>query len=69
MGYRVLGKRQDVYRGYEPRQGLEGPYPTTSGRIVYYDPKQGQYWDPTTDFYLDQEETDQLYCQLMQKFN
>jgi hypothetical protein len=30
------------------------------GRILYYDPKEGKYYDPTTDFYVEQEEMDLL---------
>jgi hypothetical protein len=28
--------------------------------VLYYDPKEGSYWDPTTDFYVEQSEMDQL---------
>jgi hypothetical protein len=27
---------------------------------VYYDPKEGAYWDPCTDFYLSYEESSSL---------
>ena len=54
MGYRILGQREQKW---EPRKGLEGPF-DFSGRILYYDVKQGQYYDPTTDFYVDREEMD-----------
>lgn len=60
MGYRVLGRTEDVMQGYGPRKGLEGPFVFVGGRVLYYDPKAGQYWDPKTDFYLDQEEWDLL---------
>jgi len=40
---------------YGPRAGLEGPF-NFSGRVLYYDPKEGQYWDPRTDFYVPYEE-------------
>ena len=60
MGYKVLGKTEDLYQGYEPRNGLEGPF-VFGGRVVYYDPKEGRYWDPRTDFYLSNEEALQLY--------
>jgi hypothetical protein len=60
MGYKVLGKTEDLYQGYEPRKGLEGPF-SFNGRVVYYDPKEGRYWDPRTDFYLSNEEALQLY--------
>ena len=64
MGYRVLGKTEDLLQGYGPRRGLEGPFIYGSGRILYYDPSAGQYWDPKTDFYVDQEEMDLLNLEL-----
>jgi hypothetical protein len=27
---------------------------------VYYDPVEGKYWDPRTDFFLEQEEADAM---------
>ena len=54
MGYRVLPQREGKFG---PRKGLEGPF-DFSGRTLYYDVKQGQYYDPTTDFYVDREEMD-----------
>lgn len=60
MGYRVLGCSEDVLKGYGPRKGLEGPFVFVNGRILYYDPKEGQYYDPTTDFYVEQSEMDIL---------
>ena len=60
MGYRVLGNYEDVMKGYEPRPGLEGPY-NFNGRVVYYDPREGQYWDPRTDFYLSHSEALEMY--------
>lgn len=59
MAYRVIGLTSELYRGYTARPGLEGPF-WFSGRILYYDPKQGQYWDPRTDFYVSSDEMDIL---------
>ena len=53
MGYAVLPKFD---HGYGPRKGLEGPFTYANGRVLYYDPKEGQYWDPKTDFYVDNDE-------------
>lgn len=53
MGYSVLGQREGKW---EPRKGLEGPFYYPSGAVLYYDPKAGQYWDPTTDFYVSNED-------------
>lgn len=64
MGFRVLGRTEDVLRGYGPRKGLEGPFVFSGGRILYYDPKAGQYWDPCTDFYVEQEEMNILHDDL-----
>ena len=37
---------------YQERDGLEGPFSTLSGKVVYYDPKEGSYYDPDTDMYM-----------------
>ena len=60
MGYRVLGNTEDLSRGYKPRTGLEGPFVYANGRILYYDPKCGEYYDPTTDFYVERSEMNLL---------
>lgn len=67
MGYRVLGKTEDVFQGYGPRKGLEGPFVYPSGAILYYDPKEGQYWDPKSDFYVSNEDMDILNRQVFDK--
>jgi hypothetical protein len=41
---------------YGKRPGLEGPFTYRCGRVLYYDPLEGKYWDPTTDWYLTNEE-------------
>ena len=37
---------------YTDRPGLEGPFKMKSGKVVYYDPKEGQYYDPGSDVYI-----------------
>jgi len=37
---------------YQKRTGLEGPFMTKSGQVVYYDNKKGQYLNPDKDIYL-----------------
>jgi hypothetical protein len=67
MGYKVIaGKDEmDMMRTkYSARKGLEGPF-NFSGRVLYYDVKEGQYYDPTTDFYVEQSEMDIINNQLM----
>lgn len=67
MGYRVLADRSemDAMRvKYGPRKGLEGPF-NFSGRVLYYDNKEGQYYDPTTDFYVEQAEMDIINNRLL----
>jgi len=39
-----------------PRKGLEGPFVYPTGRVLFYDPKEGAYYDHTTDLYLDTDE-------------
>lgn len=65
MGYRVLGER-DVK--WQPRKGLEGPFFYANGKVLYYDPHAGEYWDPTTDFYMSREEMDALHNMTLDVF-
>ena len=52
---------------YGPRKGLEGPF-NFSGRVLYYDNKEGMYYDPTTDFYVMQDEMDLINNEFMDRF-
>jgi hypothetical protein len=58
MAYRILRER-DVR--WQPRKGLEGPFFYANGRVLYYDPRAGEYWDPLTDFYVTDEEMNHLH--------
>jgi len=58
VAYTVLGERDTKW---QPRRGLEGPFYFSNGRVLYYDPKAGDYWDPLTDFYVDREEVNLLH--------
>lgn len=57
MGYRAF--ESDLNR-WGPRDGLEGPFNYLNGRVLYYDPKEGEYYDPLTDFYVDRDEVSML---------
>jgi hypothetical protein len=63
MGYRVLGERDAKW---QPRKGLEGPFFYPNGQVLYYDPREGEYWDPTTDFYVSQEDVAELQQQFLE---
>lgn len=39
-------------RTWGPRRGLEGPFRYRSGIVLYWDPREGHYLDPSTDRYL-----------------
>ena len=67
MGYRVMDTVDQMRDKYGPRKGLEGPF-NFSGRVLYYDTKEGQYYDPTTDFYVEQEDMDLINEAFMAKF-
>ena len=41
-------------------EGMEGPFQFASGAVLYYDPKEGKYYDRGRDMYLDNEEATQL---------
>ena len=66
MGYKVIADRyqmDEMREKYGPRRGLEGPFNFT-GRVLYYDPREGQYYDPKTDFYVEQAEMDLVHQRL-----
>jgi len=52
---------------FQARKGLEGPF-NFSGRVLYYDPKEGAYHDPLTDFYVDQAEMDMINQEFYERF-
>jgi hypothetical protein len=58
MAYRILNTERDSR--WQPRKGLEGPFFYPNGQVLYYDTKEGQYWDPTTDFYVTNEDVADL---------
>ena len=67
-GYQVVDPLDPAQYPNREKQGLEGPYKTKSGKVVYYDPKgqvdksqaPGLYYDPSTDMYLTHEEYEAL---------
>ena len=67
MGYKVLHTFDAMRDNYGPRKGLEGPF-NFSGRVLYYDNIEGQYWDPRTDFYVSQDEMDEINQRFMDIF-
>ena len=67
MGYKVIADKyqmDDMREKYGPRKGLEGPFNFT-GRVLYYDAREGQYYDPRTDFYLEQAEMDLVHQRIV----
>lgn len=56
MTYRVFQHGTE----YLPRRGLEGPFHYPNGRVLYYDARAGEYWDPRTDFFVPQDEVADL---------
>ena len=57
MGYKILRDRDSKYT---ERPGLEGPFFYPNGQVLCYDPKEGKYYDPTTDFYVEYEDVLEL---------
>ena len=67
MGYRVMDTVDQMRDHYGPRKGLEGPF-NFSGRVLYYDPQEGAYWDPRSDFYVEQAEMDIINTAFLERF-
>jgi len=53
-GYRVV-PGIDRER-YTERSGLEGPFHAKNGKVVYYDKREGKYYDPDSDFYISHDD-------------
>ena len=67
MGYKVIADKtqmDEMRTKYGPRKGLEGPF-NFSGHVLYYDTAQGQYYDPKTDFYVEQAEMDLIHQRIV----
>lgn len=41
---------------YTDIPGMEGPFMLRSGKVVYYDPKEGKYYDRDSDMYMSDED-------------
>jgi hypothetical protein len=71
MGYAVLADKTQMDQmriKYGPRKGLEGPF-NFSGRVLYYDNAEGAYYDPTTDFYVEQAEMDTIQQRIVDRLS
>ena len=67
MGHKVIADKNqmdEMRQKYGPRKGLEGPF-NFSGRVLYYDNVEGLYYDPRSDFYVDQSEMDMIHNRLV----
>lgn len=56
MSYTVFKHSKE----FGPRKGLEGPFHYPNGRVLYYDIKEGKYYDPLKDFYVEHDEVKDL---------
>jgi len=63
MAYTVF--QHDIRFG--PRAGLEGPFHYPSGAVLYYDHKEGKYYDPQTDFYVSNDDVAALKQQIVDR--
>jgi len=55
--------------GYGARDGLEGPFHYPNGQVLYYDPREGEYYDPKTDFYVPREDVARLQQQIFDRIS
>jgi len=52
MGYKILNISEEFRAKFTEREGLEGPFFYDGNIVLYYDPREGAYLNPTTDTYL-----------------
>ena len=69
MGYRVLNYADRMREKYGPRKGLEGPFHYPNGQVLYYDVNEGAYYDPSTDFYVADEDVAELQDLILAKLS
>ena len=68
MGYKKITNEfhvDEMRDKYGPRKGLEGPF-NFSGRVLYYDPREGQYYDPRSDFYVSNDEMNVIHGRIFE---
>jgi len=46
--------------GNREHEGLEGPFTQRNGKVLYYDRKDGNYYDPDTDHYVDHDDYERM---------
>ena len=63
MAFITLGQRDEKW---QPRKGLEGPFWFVD-RVLYYDPIMGQYWDPRSDYYVDNDEMNRIHMHMVER--
>jgi hypothetical protein len=59
-GYRVLPNIDTKRYGNKKHEGLEGPFRAANGKVVYYDPKMGAYYDSDTDMFISNSEWNEM---------
>ena len=64
MSYTVI---PNACEGYGKRKGLEGPF-NFSGVVLYYDAREGKYYNPKSDLYMEKDEMDALNEQFYNHF-
>jgi len=55
MAYTVF-QHTELQDSYTEVKGLEGPFHYANGMTLYYDPKEGKYWNPKSDMFLEYDE-------------
>jgi len=55
MAYTVF-KHTELQKSYSKVKGLEGPFHYANGMTLYYDPKEGKYWNPKSDMFLEYDD-------------
>ena len=56
MGYKLLPPIDRERYTDLSHEGLEGPFMFSTGKVLYYDPQEGKYYDRDTDIYVDHKE-------------
>ena len=61
MSFRILTNSDTKWK---PRKGLDGPFFFLNGLVLYFDKREKQYYNPVSDFYVDDNVVEELQQQM-----
>ena len=61
MSFRILTNSETKWK---PCKGLDGPFFFLNGLVLYFNKREKQYYNPVTDFYVEDDVVEELQQQM-----